>query len=227
MKFSGGGGAPISPWHDIPLYVGDGLLNFIRLRLQASSTSSAKSRTRPAPRWRSPPTSRRAPSKQVLRRARPPAGDAFDRASTDAARRAVVGGGEQRDTKDGALRFYPYNINWNYIYISSVQVRAEGRAIFCGCCGRSRPAGWNDSSEEGRAARNRSSLRGEAGGGDGRIRHAERPPRAPVAPRIHRSTCTRWHAVAVAAPSPVQRWGWWDAEQRASVLGWPEKFHKL
>ena len=29
MKFSGGGGAPISPWHDIPLYAGDGLLNFI------------------------------------------------------------------------------------------------------------------------------------------------------------------------------------------------------
>ena len=58
--------------------------------------------------------------------------------------------------------------------------------------------------------------------------------RAPVAPRIHRppvqwrgSTCTRWagHAVAVATPAPVKRWGWSDAEERASVLGWPEKFH--
>ena len=42
-------------------------------------------------------------------------------------------------------------------------------------------------------------------------------------------TGSRWPATSahphedeeVAAPSPVKRWGW-DAEERASVLGWPE-----
>ena len=69
FKFSAGGGAPISPWHDIPLYAGDGLLNFI---CEIPKETSAKMEVAT-----DEPTN---PIKQV-RRARPPppAVDAFDR----------------------------------------------------------------------------------------------------------------------------------------------------
>ena len=79
MKFSGGGGAPISPWHDIPLDAGDGLLNFI---CEIPKETSAKMEVAT-----DEPTN---PIKQV-RRARPRATRSTG-ASTDAARRAVVGG---------------------------------------------------------------------------------------------------------------------------------------
>ena len=104
FKFSAGGGAPISPWHDIPLYAGDGLLNFI---CEIPKETSAKMEVAT-----DEPTN---PIKQVRRARHPPLRSTRSTgASTDAARRAGVGGGEQQDTKDGALRFYPYNINWNY-----------------------------------------------------------------------------------------------------------------
>jgi len=70
MKFSTGG-APISPWHDIPLDAGDGLLNFI---CEIPKETSAKMEV-----------------------------------ATDEPKNPI-----KQDTKKGKLRFYPYNINWNY-----------------------------------------------------------------------------------------------------------------
>ena len=71
FKFSAGGGAPISPWHDIPLDAGDGLLNFI---CEIPKETSAKMEV-----------------------------------ATDEPKNPI-----KQDTKKGKLRFYPYNINWNY-----------------------------------------------------------------------------------------------------------------
>eukprot|EP00270_Netrium_digitus_P002636 TRINITY_DN129_c0_g1_i1.p1 TRINITY_DN129_c0_g1~~TRINITY_DN129_c0_g1_i1.p1 ORF type:complete len:361 (-),score=99.15 TRINITY_DN129_c0_g1_i1:204-1136(-) len=64
-------GSTISPWHDIPLEAGDGLLNFI---CEIPKESSAK----------------------------------FEVATDE------PGTPIKQDTKKGKLRFYPYNINWNY-----------------------------------------------------------------------------------------------------------------
>jgi inorganic pyrophosphatase len=64
-------GKPISCWHEIPLYAGDGLLNFI---CEIPKESSAKMEV------------------------------ATDEVSTPI----------KQDVKKGKLRFYPYNINWNY-----------------------------------------------------------------------------------------------------------------
>ncbi|KAL4425349.1 hypothetical protein ABPG75_009365 [Micractinium tetrahymenae] len=64
-------GAVVSPWHDIPLFAGDGLVNFV---CEIPKESAAKMEV------------------------------ATDETSTPI----------KQDTKKGKLRFYPYNINWNY-----------------------------------------------------------------------------------------------------------------
>ncbi|KAF8115732.1 hypothetical protein N665_0025s0189 [Sinapis alba] len=64
-------GKKVSPWHDIPLTLGDGVFNFI---VEIPKESKAKMEV------------------------------ATDEASTPI----------KQDTKKGKLRYYPYNINWNY-----------------------------------------------------------------------------------------------------------------
>ncbi|KAL0376026.1 UNVERIFIED_CONTAM: Soluble inorganic pyrophosphatase 6, chloroplastic [Sesamum calycinum] len=61
----------ISPWHDIPLHLGDGAFNFI---VEIPKESSAKMEV-----------------------------------ATDELYTPI-----KQDTKKGKLRYYPYNINWNY-----------------------------------------------------------------------------------------------------------------
>ncbi|XP_047981729.1 soluble inorganic pyrophosphatase 6, chloroplastic-like isoform X2 [Salvia hispanica] len=61
----------ISPWHDIPLHLGDGVFNFI---VEIPKESSAKMEV-----------------------------------ATDEVYTPI-----KQDTKKGKLRYYPYNINWNY-----------------------------------------------------------------------------------------------------------------
>lgn len=61
----------VSSWHDVPLYAGDGLLNFL---CEIPKETSAKMEL-----------------------------------ATDETRTPI-----KQDTKKGKLRFYPYNINWNY-----------------------------------------------------------------------------------------------------------------
>ncbi|MBA0562267.1 hypothetical protein Golob_007326 [Gossypium lobatum] len=64
-------GKKISPWHDIPLHLGDGVFNFI---VEIPKESSAKMEV-----------------------------------ATDEPYTPI-----KQDTKKGKLRYYPYNINWNY-----------------------------------------------------------------------------------------------------------------
>ncbi|KAK6156735.1 hypothetical protein DH2020_010983 [Rehmannia glutinosa] len=64
-------GKKISPWHDIPLHLGDGVFNFI---VEIPKESSAKMEV-----------------------------------ATDELFTPI-----KQDTKKGKLRYYPYNINWNY-----------------------------------------------------------------------------------------------------------------
>ncbi|KAK1359155.1 Inorganic diphosphatase [Heracleum sosnowskyi] len=64
-------GRKVSPWHDIPLHVGDGVFNFI---VEIPKESSAKMEV-----------------------------------ATDEPFTPI-----KQDTKKGKLRYYPYNINWNY-----------------------------------------------------------------------------------------------------------------
>ncbi|CAI9294456.1 unnamed protein product [Lactuca saligna] len=64
-------GKKISPWHDIPLHLGDGAFNFI---VEIPKESSAKMEV-----------------------------------ATDEIYTPI-----KQDTKKGKLRYYPYNINWNY-----------------------------------------------------------------------------------------------------------------
>ncbi|XP_010546358.1 PREDICTED: soluble inorganic pyrophosphatase 6, chloroplastic-like [Tarenaya hassleriana] len=69
--FLDGSGKKVSPWHDIPLHLGDGVFNFI---VEIPKETSAKMEV------------------------------ATDEPSTPI----------KQDTKKGKLRYYPYNINWNY-----------------------------------------------------------------------------------------------------------------
>lgn len=69
--FFDSGGKKVSPWHDIPLQAGDGLLNFV---VEIPKESSAKMEV-----------------------------------ATEEPHTPI-----KQDTKKGKLRFYPYNINWNY-----------------------------------------------------------------------------------------------------------------
>lgn len=64
-------GKKISPWHDIPLHLGDGVFNFV---VEIPKESSAKMEV-----------------------------------ATDELYTPI-----KQDTKKGKLRYYPYNINWNY-----------------------------------------------------------------------------------------------------------------
>ncbi|XP_073126289.1 soluble inorganic pyrophosphatase 6, chloroplastic [Henckelia pumila] len=64
-------GKKISPWHDIPLHLGDGVFNYI---VEIPKESSAKMEV-----------------------------------ATDEVFTPI-----KQDTKKGKLRYYPYNINWNY-----------------------------------------------------------------------------------------------------------------
>ncbi|XP_024967471.1 soluble inorganic pyrophosphatase 6, chloroplastic-like [Cynara cardunculus var. scolymus] len=64
-------GKKVSPWHDVPLHVGDGTFNFI---VEIPKESSAKMEV-----------------------------------ATDEIYTPI-----KQDTKKGNLRYYPYNINWNY-----------------------------------------------------------------------------------------------------------------
>ncbi|KAL0335006.1 UNVERIFIED_CONTAM: Soluble inorganic pyrophosphatase 6, chloroplastic [Sesamum radiatum] len=64
-------GKKISPWHDVPLHLGDGVFNFI---VEIPKESSAKMEV-----------------------------------ATDEHFTPI-----KQDTKKGKLRYYPYNINWNY-----------------------------------------------------------------------------------------------------------------
>ncbi|KAI8027757.1 hypothetical protein LOK49_LG02G00703 [Camellia lanceoleosa] len=61
----------VSPWHDIPLHLGDGVFNFI---VEIPKETSAKMEV-----------------------------------ATDESYTPI-----KQDTKRGKLRYYPYNINWNY-----------------------------------------------------------------------------------------------------------------
>ncbi|CAN7068898.1 unnamed protein product [Brassica rapa subsp. trilocularis] len=67
----GGSGKKVSPWHDIPLSLGDGVFNFI---VEIPKESKAKMEV-----------------------------------ATDEDYTPI-----KQDTKKGKLRYYPYNINWNY-----------------------------------------------------------------------------------------------------------------
>ncbi|XP_010527173.1 PREDICTED: soluble inorganic pyrophosphatase 6, chloroplastic-like [Tarenaya hassleriana] len=69
--FLDGSGKKVSPWHDIPLHLGDGVFNFI---VEIPKESSAKMEV-----------------------------------ATDEPFTPI-----KQDTKKGKLRYYPYNINWNY-----------------------------------------------------------------------------------------------------------------
>ncbi|XP_042413021.1 soluble inorganic pyrophosphatase 6, chloroplastic-like [Zingiber officinale] len=69
--FLDGSGKKVSPWHDVPLHLGDGVYNFI---VEIPKGTSAKMEV-----------------------------------ATDEAYTPI-----KQDTKKGKLRFYPYNINWNY-----------------------------------------------------------------------------------------------------------------
>ncbi|KAK9134175.1 hypothetical protein Syun_013505 [Stephania yunnanensis] len=64
-------GKKVSPWHDIPLHLGDGVFNFV---VEIPKESSAKMEV-----------------------------------ATDEPYTPI-----KQDTKKGKLRYYPYNINWNY-----------------------------------------------------------------------------------------------------------------
>ncbi|CAL5379307.1 unnamed protein product [Camellia sinensis] len=64
-------GKKVSPWHDIPLHLGDGVFNFI---VEIPKETSAKMEV-----------------------------------ATDEPYTPI-----KQDTKKGKLRYYPYNINWNY-----------------------------------------------------------------------------------------------------------------
>ncbi|VFQ75114.1 unnamed protein product [Cuscuta campestris] len=64
-------GKKVSPWHDIPLHLGDGIFNFI---VEIPKESSAKMEV-----------------------------------ATDEQHTPI-----KQDTKKGKLRYYPYNIHWNY-----------------------------------------------------------------------------------------------------------------
>lgn len=64
-------GKKVSPWHDIPLHLGDGVFNFV---VEIPKESSAKMEV-----------------------------------ATDELYTPI-----KQDTKKGKLRYYPYNINWNY-----------------------------------------------------------------------------------------------------------------
>ncbi|XP_010941987.1 soluble inorganic pyrophosphatase 6, chloroplastic isoform X1 [Elaeis guineensis] len=69
--FLDGSGKKISPWHDVPLHLGDGVFNFI---VEIPKDTSAKMEV-----------------------------------ATDEPYTPI-----KQDTKKGKLRYYPYNINWNY-----------------------------------------------------------------------------------------------------------------
>lgn len=69
--FTDSSGKKVSPWHDIPLKVGDGLFNFI---VEIPKETSAKMEV-----------------------------------ATDEPYTPI-----KQDIKKGKLRYYPYNINWNY-----------------------------------------------------------------------------------------------------------------
>ncbi|THU48095.1 hypothetical protein C4D60_Mb09t22610 [Musa balbisiana] len=66
-----GSGKKISPWHDVPLHLGDGVFNFV---VEIPKETSAKMEV-----------------------------------ATDEPYTPI-----KQDTKKGKLRYYPYNINWNY-----------------------------------------------------------------------------------------------------------------
>ncbi|XP_023553602.1 soluble inorganic pyrophosphatase 6, chloroplastic-like [Cucurbita pepo subsp. pepo] len=69
--FTDQSGKKVSPWHDIPLHLGDGVFNFI---VEIPKETSAKMEV-----------------------------------ATDELFTPI-----KQDTKKGKLRYYPYNINWNY-----------------------------------------------------------------------------------------------------------------
>ncbi|KAJ9705453.1 hypothetical protein PVL29_003475 [Vitis rotundifolia] len=69
--FHDSSGKTVSPWHDLPLHLGDGVFNFI---VEIPKESSAKMEV-----------------------------------ATDEPYTPI-----KQDTKKGKLRYYPYNINWNY-----------------------------------------------------------------------------------------------------------------
>ncbi|XVE48662.1 hypothetical protein DITRI_Ditri01bG0020400 [Diplodiscus trichospermus] len=69
--FEDASGKKISPWHDVPLHLGDGVFNFV---VEIPKASSAKMEV-----------------------------------ATDEPYTPI-----KQDTKKGKLRYYPYNINWNY-----------------------------------------------------------------------------------------------------------------
>ncbi|KAK0591163.1 hypothetical protein LWI29_036377 [Acer saccharum] len=71
LFFSDKSGKKVSPWHDIPLQIGDGVFNFI---VEIPKETSAKMEV-----------------------------------ATDELYTPI-----KQDTKKGKLRYYPYNINWNY-----------------------------------------------------------------------------------------------------------------
>ncbi|KAM7474796.1 hypothetical protein LguiB_022039 [Lonicera macranthoides] len=71
VYFLDNAGKKVSPWHDVPLHLGDGVFNFV---VEIPKESSAKMEV-----------------------------------ATDEPFTPI-----KQDTKKGKLRYYPYNINWNY-----------------------------------------------------------------------------------------------------------------
>lgn len=105
-------GKQISPWHDIPLSAGSGKYHFV---CEIPKESDAKMECAIV-RCRRPDYRRRPKSAVVAVWAeanaatvpmRPPRGWLQDEASNPI----------KQDTKKGKLRFYPYNINWNYGFL--------------------------------------------------------------------------------------------------------------
>ncbi len=104
----------VSPWHEIPLFAGDGMLHYIceipketSAKMEVATVRAGQAvnlrlplapRLPPAPLTRMPPALQLAPNQLWW------CSYAQDEPSTPI----------KQDVKKGKLRFYPYNINWNY-----------------------------------------------------------------------------------------------------------------
>ncbi|KAJ1396572.1 Inorganic pyrophosphatase [Sesbania bispinosa] len=95
-------GKKVSPWHDIPLQLGDGVFNFI---VEIPKESSAKMEVSP---WHDIPLQLGGGVFNFIVEI-PKESSAKMEVATDEPFTPI-----KQDTKKGKLRFYPYNIHWNY-----------------------------------------------------------------------------------------------------------------
>lgn len=101
----------VSPWHEVPLYAGDGCLHYIceipketsaKMEVATVGAGSGAGRAcvcRPG----EPEGVRGMPVPEVPRAPTPPCGPQDEECTPI-----------KQDVKKGKVRFYPYNINWNY-----------------------------------------------------------------------------------------------------------------